>query len=329
MTEHLNRQIENINNSKQVYSDMLLILSKSNIDHELYEYIYDKICKCDEKISKYNTRAKQIEIKISNFNQKNSKQNIEIPETIEVLSKEDRIKNTFDEIKYGLREFTHDDYPNIIYHVTNDNLVFLTQDNTKKEFRCRYDMWKLFIDIDKSPERILNEILENEYNVSGFYTTNYHWRQNNYNIEKFIPKLCLSGSEGLCNYDGYEEECCTIKYDLSSIDNEEELYFVEILQNMSRYRYSDIPYKIFNTIDGHLYMVEDIIEKTLTVRYEDFWNEYANISGLSFKEIIEKFKFYMNKYRNTDFDEIKTLSHKNTSSIEKEIRALFRQAEKL
>ena len=324
MIEHLNKQIENISNSKQVYSDMLSVLSESNIDHELYEYIFDKICVCDEKINKYNSRIKQS----YNFIPKTS--NSKIIETInhiQIIPVDEQIKTVFDKIKSELRIFTHEDYPNIIYHINNENLVYMTQDNNNREFKCRYDMWKQFITINESPASILNDILEKEYNVSGYYTDYYHWKKNNFNIEKFITNPQMSDSLCLSNYVGCD--CDEIICDLSLIDNDGELFFVENLQKMLRTRYSEIPYKEFYTIDGYVYMIEDILEKTLLVRYEDFWNEYAGISKLSFQEIIEKIRFYMKKYRNVYIKDIKTLSHKNTTSSEKEIKALYRSAEKL
>ena len=318
MTEHLNKQIENISNSKQVYSDMLSVLSESNIDHDLYEYIFDKICMCDEKINKYNSRIKHSENKMIKTSYS------KIIETINHVSSipvDEQIKTVFDKIKSELRVFTHEDYPNIIYHINNENLVYMTQDNNKREFKCRYDMWKQFISIDDSPARILNDILEKEYNVNGYYTDYYHWRANNFNVEKFIPAI---GED----YVTEDVDPC-IKYDLSSIDNDEELFFAENLQKMLRTRYSEIPYKEFYTIDGYVYMIEDIMEKSLSVRYKDFWDEYSKISGLDFKDIVEKIRLYMKKYRNVDIKDIKTLSHKNTSSSEKEIRTLYRSAEKL
>lgn len=322
MTEHLNRQIENITNSKQVYSDMLFILSKSNIDHDLYEYIYDKICVCDDKILKYNTRINKTEAKNSN-----TIQNISIHNDYQEISIEDQIKNKFNNIKICLREITHEDYPNIIYHVTNDNLLFITQDNNKKEFRCRYDMWKQFIDITESPNEVLNDILESEYNVKNFYTTYYHWRTKNFNIEKFIPESNICDNY-LEEDDGDSDES-NLKIDLNLIDNEEELFFVEKLRNMQCYRYPEFPYKVFYLLDGNIYIIEDIIEKSLTIRYKDFWNEYAHISGLTFEEIKEMIRLYFMKYKTKEIFDIKTISHKNIISSEKEIRSMFRHAEKI
>lgn len=313
MTEHLNRQIENIKNSKQVYSDMLLLLSKSNIDHELYEYIYDKIISCDDKINKYDSNIKKL---VDDTVETNTQKAI----ITQNLSKEEQIKSIFDKIKTNLRVFTHEDYPNIIYYVTRDNLVFITQDNIKKEFSCRYDLWKQFNVITESPERILNDIFEHEYNVSGFYTTHYHWRTKNFNIEKFIPIVQN-------NEDEYSEDNCTETYDLENIDNEEERYFIDHLQQMKRYRYSSIPYKIYYVKDRHVYMIEDIVEKSLTVRYKDFCDELVNISGLDVKDILNKIKSFMTKYHDIDILNTKTISHKNLSCIEKEIQSLHRESQ--